>query len=45
MTKVIIDSGVYYRFTVTDQNKKKVVVKIDDLHSRSQWNAVEWVDK
>lgn len=42
MMKIIPDSGAYYKFTVIDKNKKAFLVKIDNLHSRPKWNAIDW---
>lgn len=45
MAKVIPESGTYYKFTVMDRNRKAVIAKIDDLHSRPRWSAQEWIQR
>lgn len=43
--KVIPDSGTYYKFTVIDENKKTAILKVDELHSRSKWDAAQWAEQ
>jgi hypothetical protein len=45
MAKVIPESGTYYKLTVMDRNKKRVIAKVDDVHSRPKWSSQEWVEK
>ena len=44
MVKINPESGTYYKFTVRDQDKKTVVAKVDDLHTRSRWDAKQWAN-
>lgn len=43
--KIVPDSGTYYKFTVMDREKKTAVAKVDELHTRSSWNANSWINK
>lgn len=40
--KVIQGSGTYYKFRLRDSNDKNAVVKIDKVHSESDWSTESW---